>query len=218
MSTAVFPSSPIAAWPVVRTDSWDTIKNRSISGKMTVTTKRSQPIYSWELKFNVLRLFSPFTEFPDLLGFFDARNGGADSWLYSDADDNTASAQAFGTGDGTTALFQLTRSYGGFSIPVLAPNSITDVKVNGVTQTLGTGASNYNVTLWGGTYLSGGAASSDPPGSVRFGASIIPAAAAALSWDGTYYFPVRFMEDKCSFEKFAFGRYAVKKLTWEQVI
>ena len=46
------------------------------------------------------------------MGFFNARKGSFDNFLFDDPTDDTASSQNFGTGDGVTANFQLTSTYG----------------------------------------------------------------------------------------------------------
>lgn len=231
MSTRVFPylpgSSALPGWPIKRTARWNTDVPEAWSGKRTIIPRWTYPRFEYEFSFALLRQAGPnqqmaswnatvWNEFATFFGFNNLVLGRGDSWLYTDPDDFSAAAQAFGVGDGSTALFQLAANLvdgqSGFVMPILAPNTVTDVKVNGVTKTLGTGAGNYNVTLWGGTYLSGGGASTDPPGSVRFGSSIIPAAAATLTWDGTYYFPCQFDEDVMSFSKFMAAFYELKSV------
>ncbi len=54
-----------------------------------------------------------------------------DTFLYTDATDNTVIAQSIGTGNGSTTTFQLVRSFGGFVEPILAPNAVTTVYDNG---------------------------------------------------------------------------------------
>lgn len=55
-----------------------------------------------------------------LLGFYNARQGSFDDFLYSDPTDGYLFNQ-IGTGDGVTTTFQLSRTYGGFTEPIYNP-------------------------------------------------------------------------------------------------
>lgn len=205
MSSVVFPSRttlPGVAWPVKRTPMWKTIKPVAISGKESAIALWSYPRYQYELVYNVLRTGSiagsTYTEWQTLLGFYNARNGGFDSFLFDDEDDDSVTTQNIGTGDGTTTAFQLVRSLGGFAEPVLAPNVVTTVYDNGTPVN----PLNYTVNNWAATN----------PGVLAFTSA--PAAGHTITATFTYYWPCRFVEDSCEFEKMLSGRYAVKKLTF----
>lgn len=181
MALAVFPTlTQSVGFPVKRMPEWDTVKADALSGKRTRTSNRSYPIYRYELVFKVLRTAAAYLEWQTLQGFINQQLGGAGLWLYDDVNDDTAAAQTFGTGDGASTAFQLVRTLGGFGEPVFSPNVITDIKVNGVTKTLGV---DYTV----GSY-----------GVITFATA--PAGGAVLSWDGTYYWACRFDDDQFAFE------------------
>jgi hypothetical protein len=57
-------------------------------------------------------------ELQTLGGFFLARQGSYDSFLYSDPTDNAATNQTFAAGDDVTTAFTLARAWGGFIEPI----------------------------------------------------------------------------------------------------
>jgi uncharacterized protein (TIGR02217 family) len=196
MSNAIFPTLPGLGWSVKRTPSFKTLVNEAVSGKETRAALWSYPRYRWELTYDVLR-DGALAELRTLEGFFLQRQGSFDAFLFSDPDDNAASGQPIGIGDGSTAAFQLVRPFGGFVDPVLAPNSVSAVYLGGVVQ-------------------SGGAYSVDTAtGLVTF--TTAPAAGVAVTADFTFYWRVRFLEDVAEFEKFALALWQLKKLAFISV-
>jgi hypothetical protein len=143
MSSQVFPTLAGIGWSVKRLSSWKTRVQEAISGKETRLADWSSPRWSYELVFDFLRQANAnqqsasfagqtYNEFAQLAGFFNARQGMFDSFLFTDPDDNTVASQPLGAGDGATLAFQLVRAFGGFAEPVLAPNAVTAVKLAGV--------------------------------------------------------------------------------------
>src|SRR6185437_4715670 len=128
MSTQVFPnlSYPGQAFQTQRATIWSTDKQYNISGKEVSTSRWSYPIYEWTLAFNVLRQGSVAgvtqTEMSSLLGFYNNRQGGYDSFLYQDILDNSVTDQAIGSGTGSQTVFQLQRQFGvgGPVMPIFA--------------------------------------------------------------------------------------------------
>lgn len=200
MSNQVFPAFAGLGWSVTRTPSWKTRVQTSISGKETRIADWSYPRWQWDLTYDFLlqgTLNSQTrADFANLAGFFNARQGMWDSFLYQDSDDNAVTGQVIGTGDGITATFQLIRTFGNFIEPVTAPNSVSSIYLGGVRQSSGS----YSVAGWG-------AAS---PGLVTFTAA--PGAGVSIAADFTYYFPVRFVADQQNFEKFMQALYRAKKV------
>jgi hypothetical protein len=100
--------------------------------------------------------------------------------------------EQFGTGDGTTTTFQLTRTIGGvatgYAEPMQNINGAPTIFVNGVKKTVTT---DYTV---GST------------GIVTFTSA--PANNAVLSWSGKFYFYVRFADDTLMFEQFMSNLYS----------
>jgi len=156
------------------------------------------PRYRYKLSFTVLRQTTGFTEFSTLVGFFNARNGSFDSFLYTDPDDNTVTAQVLGIGDGSNKLFQLVRTFGGFVEPVYDANSAPLIYWDGVLKTLGT-----HYTL-GAT------------GQVTFVAA--PGAGVVVTWSGTYYRRMCFAQDTADFSKFLANLWELKTLEMVTVL
>lgn len=119
MSNAVFPVLPGLKWGVVRHPSFSTTKKKAVNGREYRAANMIYPEYVYKLSYEFLRdLRSGVDELRTLEGFFLSRYGSYDSFLWTDPDDNSVTAQQIGTGDGTTTAFQLVRSWGGFVEPV----------------------------------------------------------------------------------------------------
>jgi len=190
MSTAVFPALPGLAWSVKKTPTWQTRTQTSVSGKETRLADWSYPRWKWSLTYDILRDNPTYDELHTLAGFYLQRQGSFDSFLYQDPDDNSVTSQDIGAGDGSTTVFQLVRSFGGFSEPVLAPNVISLVTVAGTPTTA------YTV---------------DPTtGLLTFTSA--PASGAALQASFSYYFRCRFVDDSYDFEQFMLNLWQLQKL------
>ncbi len=186
MSTQVFPSLKGLGFDWRRKPIWSNINQIASSGKRSTLALWSYPIYEWELTYEFLRSSTANPEFQQLLGFFNARGGNFDTFLLEDPDDYTVTDQGIGTGDGVETEFQLVRTLGGYSEPVLAPHVITNIKAAGVTVD----PADYTVSTWG----------SATPGLVTFDTA--PANGAALTATFTFYFPVYFLDPSIDFSKF----------------
>jgi uncharacterized protein (TIGR02217 family) len=194
MSTEIFPSLAGLEYPVVRTPVFRTLIQETASGMETRAALQLYPRWQYTLSFNFLR-DDANNEFRTLLAFFLARQGSFDSFLFDDADDDTVTGQAIGLGDGSTRVFQLVRSFGGFTEPVLAPNAVT-IKVGGVA-------------------LSGSDWSYSGPGQVMLNAA--PGHGVGVTADLTYHWPVRFLADQYDFSKFMNRLWEQKKLDFISV-
>jgi uncharacterized protein (TIGR02217 family) len=203
MSTAILPSLAGLGFDVTRTPVWDTTVQQAVGGKETRIARQTYPRWKWELQYNVLRSSASFAELQQLAGFFNARQGMFDTFLYQDADDNSAVGQQIAIGDGVTTVFQLVRSFGGFLEPVLAPNTVRAVYLNAVPQ--GSGVSN---TAWN-------TSNSQGPGVLIF--TTPPAAGTVIAADFSYYFPVRMSSDSVDFTLFMLQYYKTKKFSFISV-
>lgn len=158
---------------------------RSVSGNELRMTMQQYPLTEFGLSYEFLRSGSE-AEFQTLVGFFCARLGSFDSFLFSDPDDNAVTNQAFGTGTGSAVQFQLRRSIGGggflFDEPVNNVNVLTNIKVAGVTKS---SPADYSISS---------------TGLVTFVTA--PASGAALTWTGSFYYRVRFLMDLLDMDKF----------------
>lgn len=193
MSGEIFPSLPGLKWGVVKTPMWSTKVQKSASGRELRAAYYSYPDWKFSLSYEVLRsgLMSELEEF---VGFFNARQGSFDSFLYQDPDDKAVTVQRFGMGDGVTTQFQLVRNYGGYVEPVFATGGTPLVFVNGV---LKSPISHYMLS----------------DGLVTF--STAPAVGAALTWTGDFYYRVRFMQDSADFEQFLYQLWSLKKIEFK---
>ena len=199
MSTSVFPILAGLGWSVTRREMWKTRKQEAISGKETRIADWSYPRHQWSLSFDFLRQGAlsgtSYSEFAQLAGFFNLRQGSYDSFLSTDADDNAVAAQVIATGDGTTTSFPLVRAFGGYVEPVLSPNVVSDVYLNGVAQSSG-----FSVSAWGAA----------TPGILSF--TTAPGSGVVISADFSFYFPCRFAADQLDFEKFMAALWQAKKV------
>ena len=195
MSNAVFPSLVGLCFPVERNPLWSTKVQTGVSGKETRLAFWSYPIWQYALNYDILRSDAAHTELQQLFDFYNARLGPYDTWLFNDPDDNTATAQQFGVGDGTTTVFQLARTLGVFYEPVKAVNTITNVQKAGVTT--GAYTLDYNTGL------------------ITF--TTAPAASAVLTWTGTYYWRCRFAEDMIKGSKFMNTFWDMQNLKFQSV-
>lgn len=200
MSTQILPSLVGLGFDVVRTPLWDTTVQASISGKETRIARQVYPRWRWELSYNVLRSSASYNELQQLAGFFNARQGMYDTFLYQDADDYAVTGQQQGIGNGTATTFPLIRSFGGFIELALAPKTVSAVYINGVLQSSG-----WSVTGWG----------SASPGVLTFVSP--PANGAAITADFSYYFPCRMAADSVSFTLFLSQHYRAKKFSFISV-
>ena len=195
MSNAVFPSLPGLQWPIARTPIWSTTTRVSVSGRRVAIANYSYPRYKFTLSYSFLRQGQGTTDLSQMVGFFNARWGDADSFLFDDVDDNTVTAQTIGVGDGANKLYQLVRTFGGFVEPVFVTNSAPLIYVSGVLKTLTT---DYTVST---------------TGLVTF--VVAPAAATVVTWTGTYYKRMWFSQSMAEFSKFMSNLWELKKIEIE---
>lgn len=181
MSNAIFPVLPGLALGSGWTPSFSTKIQTAVSGKEYRTSLMANPIYKIGLSFNFLR-HGARPELRALLGFFLARRGAYDNFLYDHPTDNAVTDQLIGVADGRTAAFQLLRSFGSeFVEPVQNVKQIVNLKVNGVPKTLG---ADYTVSATGMVVLNAAPSVGN------------------VTWSGGYYYRARFADDEMDLEKF----------------
>lgn len=198
----MFPALPGLLWNSTRTPEFHTKVQKAVSGRELRAAMMAYPMYRFKLEYEFLRddrssmsPASPRDELKKLGGFFTARMGMFDSFLYTDPADNAVTDQLIGTGDGATKTFQLTRTYGagGFTFiePVQNVNLLTNLKVNGVAKA---NPADYSVSA---------------TGLITFVTA--PGAALSVTWTGTYYYRVRFNIDMADFNQFMYDLWEFKK-------
>ena len=191
MSDVVFPTLPGLKWGVKKTPVWKTITHESVSGMELRATLMTYPRYRIALAYEFLRAGNGLTELQDLVGFFNARRGSWDDFLWLDPDDKDANASSFGTGDGSTKTFVISRGYGGFREPVQDFVTAPSIYVGGG---LKTSPAHYTITAGKCTFVTA------------------PSAGVDLTWTGQFYRRVRFAKDETEFEAFMKDLWSASKI------
>jgi uncharacterized protein (TIGR02217 family) len=197
MSNSVFPTLAGLAWSVTKSPMFATKVQSAVSGKELRTAYMPYPLWKFHLTYEVLRADVVNAELQSLMGFFLSRQGAYDSFLYTDPTDYSVTNQQFGTGDGSTKSFQLTRTYGGFSEPVQNVNGTPTIKDNGTTKAT---PADYSI---------------NSTGLVTFVTA--PVSGHALTWTGSFYYRVRFLQDVADFDNFMHQLWQLKKLELQSV-
>jgi uncharacterized protein (TIGR02217 family) len=191
MSSLVYPTNIRGLqFPIVRTPVFKTNIQESPSGKESALSYQVYPRIRFQLSYELARDDVATSELRALFGLFEAMQGRYDTFLFTDPDFSSVTAENFGTGTGSQTQFQLTAKFqntGGPGWPSLIQNlnGAPSIFVNGVLKTGG----GVDYTL--GT-----------TGIVTFTSA--PAAAAALTWTGSFYYRCRFTQDTMDFVKFMY--------------
>ena len=197
MGNAIFPTFPGLKWGRKKTAVWSTGTKKSASGREFRTAYYTYPQWRFSLSFEVLRTKASVNELEQLAGFFNARKGSFESFLYEDPTDNAVTDQAIGNTVQGVTRYQLVRSMGGFIEPVLAVKERPAVKVGGVALTYGR---DYTVT---------------DKGVLVFNTPQTPG--RPITWTGGFYFRVRFTSDTVDFENVLGSLWAAKKIEFTSV-
>jgi hypothetical protein len=187
MSNALYPVLPGQAWPRVRTLKTQAVVKRA-NGRRYALSTQLYPTFAYRLTYNWLRP----ADLRTLGGFFLARGGQLDDFLFDDRDDNTATDQVFGLGDGVRRAWPLARAWGGAVQPVDAITGVPVIKVNGVVQSSGLAIAGGEITFAGA-----------------------PAAGAVLSWTGQYLWRCFFPDGELDIEEFMRRLYRAKTVEFE---
>ena len=194
MGNSVLPDLPGRSWPIGKRPKFNTSVQTAVDLSELRTSFSATPVYEFGFSYDLLRdqLVQgdvTYDELRQLMGFYMARLGKWDSFLYTDPTDCSAAAQLFGTGDGSTTAFNLARTVGAFTERVANVNTISEITV------ANTPTSNYTV---------------NSTGTVTFTSA--PASNAALRWTGTYYFRCRMAADELEFTNFMSKLWDVRQL------
>lgn len=184
----VFPALQGISWPVTRRAIFNTLKQKSVSGRVVTATYQSKPVYEFDVSFDYLSA----SDLGQLEGFFLGQQGGLTPF-YFDAGPgyDSVSGQAIGAGDGSTTVFDLLRSRGAYTEKVDATFGTRTAYAAGSAETATFDSPN--------------------PGQVTF--SSAPASGAALTWTGSYYFKCYFKADSTDFDEFMRAFYQTKTIT-----
>jgi uncharacterized protein (TIGR02217 family) len=189
MSNIQFPALQGLTWSVFKTPQWNTKIQTATSGRELRSAWFSTPKYGFKLSYEILRAATAYSELQTLMGFFNARQGSFDNFLYDDPTDDAVTAQPMGIGNGTQTVFPLVRTLGAHTEPVMNVNAITGIYINGTAAT---------------------ACTVDGQGNVTFATA--PAAGAAITWSGSYFYRCRFVRDSNEFENFMYQLWRLKEI------
>lgn len=185
MSNAVYPILQGLTYDIEKKALWNTIIQTSASGKEKRATNRIYPQYEFNLTYSFLEdLGTEIDDIHTLIGFYNARKGSYDDFLFKDDTDYEITDQVIASSvNGTDTVFQIVRTYGGFVEPVKGVKvSSLEVKVNDSV------VSNYTINDYG---------------VITF--STPPVAGSNIKVSCEFYYRVRFREDKNTFNFFTHG-------------
>ena len=193
-----FPiTTPTYGWSIVRSQRWKNLVQRSANDIRTAGGLGAYPVWVWDLAYNVLLGDSVNHEVQNLQGFYNQVHASLSPFNFLYTQDSTATTCLFGTGDGTSTMWQLVRLWGGFYEPVLAPYGPCYVYVNGSEKIAGTDFTISNAGL------------------VTF--TVAPANGATLTWAGAFYWICAFTDDLADWENFQYNLWKNKKISIESL-
>ncbi len=196
-----FAPAGSATWPIKKTPSYKTIIQTPASNRGEARFSLTPwPIWLFEYDFSYLKgdIGVASSALQNLVGFFGAVQGSFASWLFMDKWDNAVTQAYFGTGDGSTTVFQLSRNIAG----------MTDViqNISGIPALFANGAA-----------IATSAYSISSTGVVTFTSA--PAAGAVLQWTGNFFFRCRFEEDDLAdLDEFMYQLWELKSLKFRSII
>jgi uncharacterized protein (TIGR02217 family) len=191
MSNLVFPSTMNGyLWDSKKKPVFNNLTHSSATGRDVRIALYDQPVYEFTLSNQWLTRADKDT----LIGFFVARRGMFDSWLYLD-EDGVVTAQTFGTGDGVATAFQLLKAT--VNALEIVNNLVSSplIYINGVLKTIGT---HYSVSA---------------TGLITF--VTVPTAGAVLAWTGSAYYRCVFLEDTLAYNQFASRLYDCSEIKFK---
>lgn len=207
MPEAIFPDLPTLAWSVIKTPSFSTRIQKSASGRELRIADQAAPIWEWTLTYEILRdrwdlrggagPGSGYDELRLLAGFFLARRGSFEAFLYKDPTDTYVAGNYIGTGDGVATQYQIYRDFGGFFEPITAPQAVV-ISDDGVVVPIEQYIVNYST------------------GMITF--TVPPLAGHIITVDLTYYFRVRFSDDSSEYENFVYQLWSAREIKFKSVL
>lgn len=173
----VFPLLKGQSFVTAKKPIWATKIATASSGRERRRKTWSYPRWSFTVKYDVLRDMAATPDLTRLMAFFNLHAGEYQEFFYLDPSDNTVVGQKFGTGDGVTKTFRLTRTMtfgsGSFSEPIGGLMGTPTVFVAGTPVAAFTVGQNGWITF-----------------------TSAPASGAALTWTGRFMFECRFDSDE----------------------
>lgn len=173
---------PGLAFSVHKKPTFKTKISEASSGNEFRNALMQYPRWDFELTYEFLEDSSgAASSLKTIMGFFLARQGSFDSWLFKDPDDYLVTGGLCGVADGVTTEFPFCRTIGEFAEKVgqVDEANTINVYVDGVLQTTG-----YTVTL---------------PNLIVFDSAPVSGNVTA---DFQFFFACRFIDDQQDYEKF----------------
>lgn len=193
MTLQVFPNLDTIGWDTTKKAEFKTAVFEAISGIEYRYASRQFPVYFFKLSVAQLIEEQQDSQLALLLGFMLSMRGQATAFLFTDPNDNTVTAQILGAGNSANKDFQIVRTYGVAAAiltePVNNVNIITGVYLDDVATT------DYTVSA---------------TGLITF--TTAPTTGVVVTWTGSYYYRVRFMEDSYEFKQLMFGLHECKDI------
>lgn len=194
----LFPTVMGLTWPIKRREEFNTIIQKAASAKEVRWSNWSNPIWHWELKFSYLKdTGTAPTALRTLMNFYSTHGGCLYDFLFEDTSDNTAAYQPSlpYTTNGTNRRFQLARQLANEGDPtgrvesIWSPHVIEQVLLDNVPQ----------VGNW--SHIGNGL--------IEFASA--PSTGKTFSWNGSYYWRVRFEDDIQEFTR-------TREQLWEDIV
>ncbi|MGH6889805.1 MAG: DUF2460 domain-containing protein [Rhizomicrobium sp.] len=172
----------------------------------------SEPLYEWELTYEVLRSGfrngQSYTELQQIEGLHHATDGGQTGFQFHDDDDYARFRTGLGTTDGTTTNFDLVIYQGvapylagPYHVGFLDPAEPFNLYIDDSTVPVSSADATYGYTL-----------STDTPMKQQLVFASAPAAGHVLTADFQFLHYARFQADSLDLEKFAHQLFGLKKV------
>ena len=176
---------------------------KSVAGNISTIAYQPYPNthfeYSWEFLQDQNVSPAPLG-LQQVAGLIGAVLGRYDSFLHTDPDFNTVTAQPFGTGNATAGPFQLVAAYGTAGY-VGTPELVQNLNGTPTIYDNGVPVSSPNYSI-------------GPTGEVTFASGHFPASGHDLTWAGSFYYRCRFDEDYYDLRKDMKGLWSLEKITF----
>jgi uncharacterized protein (TIGR02217 family) len=177
---------------------FDTDVANHVSGRSSRRAKFLQPLFDFELTFDILRSDAANVELQQIAGFFDAMDGAATPFWFAPLDLAANLGQVLGTGDASSTTFPLVSAFGSTLVRVAGVSGVAAVYVNGVVQPS---------TVWTLTNAY--------PASIAF--ALPPALGAIVAADFSALWLCRFADDRLELEEFMTTLFALRTLNLQAV-
>jgi uncharacterized protein (TIGR02217 family) len=196
------PTLPGLAWSRHKKPAFNTRIASHVSGREVRVALMSNPLYEFEATYGGLTSSASgfaglgASSLQSLMGFFLQLQGQFGTFLYTDPEDNAATGQGIGVGDGATTAFVFARALGGFAEPVGWVTAVSHVYLNGTLQSAGS----YSLTA---------------PNTLSF--TTPPGAGVVVSADFAFAFQCRFVDDQMEFEEFMSNLWKLESMKFRSV-